>query len=89
MAIFRLGRFIPKTIRDWDRVFESLRIEGAPGEVEVETLEGRRKMKFGVRAYAYSDQVLLPGARVYQGQVTNLRSPGGGFSAICVSRAPA
>ena len=60
-----------------------------PGEVEVETLEGRRRMKFDVRAYAYRDQVLLLGARVYQGQVTNLRSPGGGFSAICVSRAPA
>ncbi|MBM4337480.1 MAG: hypothetical protein FJ108_16460 [Deltaproteobacteria bacterium] len=60
-----------------------------PGEVEVETLEGRRKMKFDVRAYAYRDQVLLLGARVYQGQVTNLRSPGGGFSAICVSRSPA
>ena len=58
-----------------------------PGEVLVETLEGPRAMKFDVRAYAYRDQVLLLGARVYQGQVTNLRSPGGGFSAICVSRA--
>jgi hypothetical protein len=27
------------------------------------------------------------GARVYRGQVTNLRSAGGGFSAICVARA--
>ncbi|HXK22558.1 MAG TPA: hypothetical protein VMS55_07775 [Myxococcota bacterium] len=58
----------------------------APGELEVETSEGRRTMKFDVRAYAYRDQVLLLGARVYQGQVTNLRSPGGGFSAICVAR---
>ena len=58
-----------------------------PGEVEVDTLEGPRAMKFDVRAYAYRDDVLLLGARVYQGQVTNLRSPGGGFSAICVSRA--
>ncbi len=58
-----------------------------PGEVEVDTLEGPRAMKFDVRAYAYRDEVLLLGARVYQGQVTNLRSPGGGFSAICVSRA--
>jgi len=57
-----------------------------PGEVQVETLEGPREMKFDVRAYAYRDEVLLLGARVYQGQVTNLRSPGGGFSAICVSR---
>ncbi len=60
-----------------------------PGEVEVETLEGPRAMKFDVRAYAYRGEVLLLGARVYQGQVTNLRSPGGGFSAICVSRGAA
>jgi hypothetical protein len=59
-----------------------------PGEVEVETLEGPRAMKFDVRAYAYKDEILLLGARVYQGQVTNLRSPGGGFSAICVARGP-
>jgi hypothetical protein len=59
-----------------------------PGEVRVETLDGPNVMKFDVRAYAYRDEVLLLGARVYQGQVTNLRSPGGGFSAICVSREP-
>jgi hypothetical protein len=58
----------------------------APGVLEVETSEGARAMKFDVRAYAYRDEVLLLGARVYAGQVTNLRSPGGGFSAICVAR---
>jgi hypothetical protein len=57
-----------------------------PGLVHVETTDGPREMKFDVRAYAYRDRVLLLGARVYEGQVTNLRSPGGGFSAICVSR---
>jgi hypothetical protein len=57
-----------------------------PGEVRVETLDGPRAMKFDVRAYAYRDEILLLGARVYQGQVTNLRSAGGGFSAICVAR---
>ena len=57
-----------------------------PGLVHVETSEGPREMKFDVRAYAYRDRVLLLGARVYEGQVTNLRSPGGGFSGICVSR---
>jgi hypothetical protein len=57
-----------------------------PGEVQVETSEGPCTMKFDVRAYAYRDEILLLGARVYQGQVTNLRSPGGGFSAICVAR---
>jgi hypothetical protein len=59
-----------------------------PGVVAVETIDGPRSMKFDVRAYAYRGEVLLLGARVYQGQVTNLRSPGGGFSAICVSRSP-
>ena len=57
-----------------------------PGEVRVETSDGPRLMKFDVRAYAYRGEILLLGARVYQGQVTNLRSPGGGFSAICVAR---
>jgi hypothetical protein len=60
-----------------------------PGAIEVATAEGAQTMKFDVRAYAYRDQVLLLGARVYRGQVTNLRTPGGGFSAICVARAPA
>jgi hypothetical protein len=58
----------------------------APGELEVPTAEGPRRMKFDVRAYAYRGEILLLGARVYQGQVTNLRTPGGGFSAICVVR---
>jgi hypothetical protein len=57
-----------------------------PGLVRVETTDGPREMKFDVRAYAYRDEVLLLGARVYSGQVTNMRSAGGGFSAICVSR---
>jgi hypothetical protein len=58
----------------------------APGEVEVVTSDGLARMKFDVRAYAHRDQILLLGARVYQGQVTNMRTPGGGFSAICVRR---
>ncbi len=55
-----------------------------PGVLEVQTADGPRRMKFDVRAYAYRDEILLLGARAYEGQVTNLRSPGGGFSAICV-----
>jgi hypothetical protein len=57
-----------------------------PGETQVATSEGLRAMKFDVRAYAYRDEILLLGARAYEGQVTNLRTPGGGFSAICVVR---
>jgi hypothetical protein len=57
-----------------------------PGTIQVETEQGPQAMKFDVRAYVYRDRVFTLGARVYQGQVTNLRSPGGGFSAICVAR---
>ncbi len=59
-----------------------------PGRTSVQTDAGAREMKFDVRAYAYRDEVLLLGARAYEGQVTNLRTPGGGFSAICVVREP-
>jgi len=58
----------------------------APGTTPVVTPEGEREMKFDVRAYAYREEIFLLGARVYEGQVTNMRSPGGGFSAICVAR---
>jgi hypothetical protein len=60
-----------------------------PAAISVETAMGVERMKFDVRAYAFRDEVLLLGARVYQGQVTNLRTPGGGFSAICVSKSAA
>ncbi len=58
----------------------------APGTTTVRTPDGDQNMKFDVRAYVYRDEILMLGARVYQGQVTNMRSPGGGFSAICVAR---
>jgi hypothetical protein len=74
--IFALGGFVAQRRVD-------------PGRIEVATDEGPRRMKFDVRAYAYRDEVLLLGARVYEGQVTNLRTPGGGFSAICVVRSDA
>lgn len=54
-----------------------------PGSMVVAGATGERSMKVDVRAYAYADRVLWFGARVYQGQVTNMRSPGGGFAAIC------
>ncbi|WP_420230163.1 hypothetical protein ACOBWA_02850 [Psychrobacter sp. ER1] len=35
-----------------------------------------------IRLYTYDGQLLLPAARVYQGQTTNFRTPGGGFAPI-------
>jgi len=32
--------------------------------------------------YTYGGQLLLPAARIYQGQTTNFRTPGGGFTPV-------
>jgi hypothetical protein len=42
------------------------------------------RLKLDVRAYAYAGQVLVLAARVYAGQTTNFRTPGGGFAAVVV-----
>lgn len=41
-------------------------------------------MKTDLRLYAYRDRILGVTARLYRGQVTNLRTPGGGFAAVRV-----
>lgn len=41
-------------------------------------------MKSDVRCYVYGDEVQLVAARLYQGQTTNFRTPGGGFAPIRV-----
>ncbi len=43
------------------------------------TLESR---KTDFRLYVYGGQVLLTAARLYQGQTTNFRTPGGGFAPV-------
>ncbi|MEL7968122.1 hypothetical protein AAG587_17265 [Vreelandella neptunia] len=42
----------------------------------------RRKLKVDVRLYTYRGDLLLAAARLYQGQTTNFRTPGGGFAPI-------
>ncbi len=53
-----------------------------PGERTVCTDDVAHVLKTDVRCYAYQGQVQLLAARLYQGQVTNLRTPGGGFSLV-------
>lgn len=40
--------------------------------------------KADLRLYVYDGQVLLAAARLYQGQTTNFRTPGGGFAPVIV-----
>ena len=49
------------------------------------TLDGEPSgLKFDVRAYAYRGRVQMLAARMYQGQATNFRTPGGGFAPVVV-----
>ncbi len=43
---------------------------------------GADALKFDLRAYAYGGDVMWFSARLYQGQTTNFRTPGGGFAPV-------
>jgi len=57
----------------------------APGERMV-CVEGAepQPLKYDVRCYVYDGQVQLVSARLYHGQTTNFRTPGGGFAPVRV-----
>lgn len=74
------------------RVFEEIMHGGyvaqriaAPGERKV-CLPGvePQSLKYDVRCYVYDGRVQLVAARLYQGQTTNFRTPGGGFAPVRV-----
>jgi hypothetical protein len=48
--------------------------------IEIDGQDVQRKLD--VRLYTYSGEVLLTAARLYQGQTTNFRTPGGGFAPV-------
>jgi hypothetical protein len=54
----------------------------AAPELKFQTPEGEQSFKFDLRFYAYMDQVESAVARIYQGQVTNLKTTYGGFAPI-------
>ena len=43
-----------------------------------------RLLKYDLRLFTFAGRPLLLAARVYQGQVTNFRTPGGGFAPVYV-----
>jgi hypothetical protein len=42
------------------------------------------RLKYDLRVYAYGGEIQLLAARLYQGQTTNFRTPGGGFAPVIV-----
>ena len=55
-----------------------------PAERLIDLDGTRTDLKFDVRAYAYAGRIRLLAARMYSGQTTNFRTPGGGFAPILV-----
>ncbi|WP_333474492.1 hypothetical protein [Mesorhizobium qingshengii] len=56
----------------------------APGQRMIEIDGALSPRKMDVRLYTYDGKVLLAAARLYQGQTTNFRTPGGGFAPVLV-----
>jgi hypothetical protein len=53
-----------------------------PGKRQI-LIDGKQETwKWDVRLYTYRGALLLPAARIYQGQTTNFRTPGGGFAPV-------
>ena len=53
-----------------------------PGERAVALGDAVQTLKFDVRCYVYRGQIQHVVARLYQGQTTNFRTPGGGFALV-------
>ncbi|MEI7611953.1 MAG: hypothetical protein WCK63_03530 [Betaproteobacteria bacterium] len=71
------------------RVFEEIAGGGyvaqalvMPSERSLRVDDVDQKFKLDLRNYVYQGQVQLVSARLYQGQTTNFRTRGGGFSAV-------
>ena len=60
----------------------------APGTRGVQLDETRAELKVDVRLYTFAGTILLAAARLYQGQTTNMRTPGGGFAPVLEVRMP-
>ncbi|QLQ24259.1 MAG: hypothetical protein HZT41_04700 [Dechloromonas sp.] len=73
------------------RVFEEILHGGyiaqeiaPPSEHVVAVGSGEQRMKADIRCVVYDRHIQLVSARLYQGQTTNFRTPGGGFAPVFV-----
>jgi uncharacterized circularly permuted ATP-grasp superfamily protein len=81
-AVYR-GDKVTKTA--WETILSADYIAqdfAAPSERTILLNDERVQRKLDVRLYTYAGEVLLAVARLYQGQTTNFRTPGGGFAPV-------
>ena len=82
------------TKRVWEEILAGDYIAQAlvpPGERLIADHQAPHALKFDVRNYVYDGAVQFITARLYQGQTTNFRTPGGGFAPVFtdIAAAPA
>ena len=78
----KLTRRVFAEILQSDYVAQKL---AAPGERSVCADDAEAvPLKYDVRCFVYDGQIQLVAARLYQGQTTNFRTPGGGFALVRV-----
>jgi len=73
------------TRRVWEEILASRYVAQElvpPAEQPVDHAPGAGTLKSDVRHYVYGGETQLVSARLYQGQTTNFRTPGGGFSPV-------
>ena len=73
------------TRRVWSEILAGDYVAQAYAEPSVRVVERDgipAALKVDIRLYTYAGTVILAAARLYQGQTTNMRTPGGGFAPI-------
>ena len=73
------------TKRVWEEMAKGSYVAQAlvvPSERHVAESQSATVLKADVRNYAYAGMVKIVAARLYQGQTTNFRTPGGGFAPV-------
>lgn len=74
------------------RVFQEIAQGGYVAQVRAEPSkranprQGSDPLKYDLRCYVYRREIQLIAARLYQGQTTNFRTPGGGFAPVFYAR---
>jgi hypothetical protein len=75
------------TLRVWEQIGKGEYVAQEivrPSERHVATKS--TPLKLDLRCYAYRGAVLMYAARMYQGQTTNFRTPGGGFAPVMTAK---
>lgn len=84
-AVYRGAKM---TARTWESIAagDYVAQRAVPPPPRSVAVEGRVELrKFDIRLYAWKTQPLLFAARIYQGQTTNFRTPGGGFAPVMIA----